>query len=47
MIRLLLEKGGLLMTLWPLIQLMSDNRLAHPASPGADLMRSGHEDMVP
>ena len=47
MIRLLLDKGGLLMTLWPLIQLMSDNRLAHPASPGADLMRSGHEDMVP
>ena len=47
MIRLLLDKGGLLMSLWPLIKLMSDNRLAHPGSPDADLMRSGHEDMVP
>lgn len=47
MISLLLDKGGLLMSLWPLIQLMSDNRLAHPASPDADLMRGGHEDLIP
>ena len=47
MINLLMEKGGLLMSLWPFIQLMSDNRLAQPGSPDADLMRGGHEDMIP
>ena len=47
MISLLMEKGGLLMSLWPFIQLMSDNRLAQPGSPDADSMRGGHEDMIP